>query len=250
MKRLKNIIKIAFKFFSRPADVLQFLRDMRRWQGSATGPWRATWSDIKPMLKDRHEAAGSAKGHYFLQDIWAAKKVHELNPKLHVDVGSRVDGFVASVTSFCDEVQYVDIRKLETGVPNLKGIQGTACELPYADRSLESLSCLHVVEHIGLGRYGDPVDANAWLQGLKELQRVLAPGGQLLFATPCGRERVVFHAHRVFDPKTILEAMNELELTSFAFIEDGNSTSWIESDEVKDMSGYSYGCGLFQFTRP
>ncbi len=45
-------------------------------------------------------------------------------------------------------------------------------------------SCMHTIEHIGLGRYGDPLDAVGDQTALSELQRVVAPGGSLLIVVP------------------------------------------------------------------
>ena len=249
MSALRHVLKLAGRFPTRPADVLWFWKTYREWQRTAPAEWRARLEEIKPMLDDRHDSAGTAKGHYFLQDLWAAQRVCRFKPAEHVDVGSRVDGFVAHVASFCP-VKYVDIRPLTTGVPGLTGLQGSVCELPFAAKSVRSLSCLHVIEHIGLGRYGDPMDPNGWLKGLAELQRVLAPGGQLLMGTPCGRSRVVFHAHRVFDPAQIVGALPELKLQEFSLIRDGNVTAWQESVPLTAAQGLDYGCGLFVFTRP
>ena len=249
-KPVNNLLKIGGKFFSRPKDVLWFWRCYREWQRTAPGEWTASLRELQPHLADRHAAAGTARGHYFLQDIWAAQRVHARSPAEHVDVGSRVDGFVAHVASFLP-VKYVDIRAIQTAVPNLVGVQGSVCALPFADQSLESLSCLHVIEHIGLGRYGDPLDPDGWAKGLKELQRVLKPGGELLIGTPCGRSRVVFHAHRVFSPPQITGAMPELELVEFSLIESNTTTAWIENaDPGTAARNIEFGCGLFRFRRP
>ncbi len=248
MKALRHVLKLAAQFPTRPTDVLWFWKTYREWQRTAPPEWRARLAELKPMLKDRHDSAGSAKGHYFLQDLWAAQWVCRFKPEEHVDVGSRVDGFVAHVASFCP-VKYVDIRPLTTGVPGLTGLQGSVCELPFAARSVRSLSCLHVIEHIGLARYGDPMDPDGWRKGLAELQRVLAPGGQLLLGTPCGRSRVVFHAHRVFDPAQIVGALPELKLQEFSLIRDGDSTAWHENVSLTAAQGLDYGCGLFVFCR-
>ncbi|PNJ92618.1 hypothetical protein CEP14_09860 [Cylindrospermopsis raciborskii C04] len=48
-----------------------------------------------PYLTDRRDFAGSISRHYFHQDLWAARKVYENKPENHIDVGSRIDGFVA-----------------------------------------------------------------------------------------------------------------------------------------------------------
>jgi len=249
MSAVRQLLKLAGRFATRPADVLWFWRTYRRWQQTAPPEWRARLAELKPMLDDRRDSAGTAKGHYFLQDLWAAQRVCRFAPAEHIDVGSRVDGFVAHVASFCP-VRYVDIRPLTTGVPGLTGLQGSVCQLPFADRSVRSLSCLHVIEHIGLGRYGDPLDPDGWLKGLAELQRVLAPGGQLLMGTPCGRPRVVFHAHRVFDPTQIVTALPALRLQEFSLIRDGVATGWQEQVPLTAAQGLDYGCGLFVFTRP
>ncbi len=249
MKALRNVFKLAVQFPARPTDVFWFWKTYGQWQRAAPPEWRARLAELKPMLQDRHAPAGSAQGHYFLQDLWAAQRVWRLRPEEHVDVGSRVDGFVAHVASFCP-VKYVDIRPLRTGVPGLTGVQGSVCELPFADQSVRSLSCLHVIEHIGLGRYGDPLEPQGWLRGLAELQRVLAPGGQLLLGTPCGRSRVVFHAHRVFDPAQIAAALPELQLQEFSLIRDGAATAWQERVPLAAARDLDYGCGLFVWARP
>jgi hypothetical protein len=249
MRALRNTLKLAFRLPIRPADVLWFWRTYRQWQRTAPSEWRARLEEIKPCLDDRRDSAGTAKGHYFLQDLWAAQRVCRFHPAEHVDVGSRVDGFVAHVASFCP-VKYVDIRPLTTGVPGLTGLQGSVCQLPFPNRSVRSLSCLHVIEHIGLGRYGDPLDPDGWLKGLAELQRVLAPGGQLLMGTPCGRSRVVFHAHRVFDPAQMVGALPELKLQEFSLVRDGVATAWQQDVPLTAARELDYGCGLFVFTRP
>jgi SAM-dependent methyltransferase len=248
MSALRHVLKLVGRFPTRPADVLWFWKTYREWQRTAPPEWQARLEEMKPMLDDRHDSAGTAKGHYFLQDLWAAQRVCRFQPAEHVDVASRVDGFVAHVASFCP-VKYVDIRPLTTGVPGLTGLKGSVCELPFPDRSVRSLSCLHVIEHIGLGRYGDPLDPDGWLKGLAELQRVLAPGGQLLMGTPCGRSRLVFHAHRVFDPKQIINALPELKLQEFSLIRDGVATEWQDNAPLEASRDLDYGCGLFRFSR-
>jgi len=250
MSALGKLINLAGLFPRRPKDVTWFWKTYRQWQQAAPPEWQARLEDLRPYLEDRHDsAANAAQGHYFLQDLWAAQRVYRFKPDQHVDVGSRVDGFVAHVASFCP-VQYLDIRPLTTRVPGLTSLQGNLCQLPFPDKSVRSLSCLHVLEHVGLGRYGDPVEPQAWLKGLGELQRVLVPGGQLLMGTPCGRPRVAFHAHRVFDPAQIVAAMPELKLQEFSLIDDGLSIAWREHVPLTAARELDFGCGLFVFTRP
>lgn len=216
--------------------------------------WRSNGGDLKlrfrniyPCLDDRGIAAGKAGGHYFFQDLWAAHKVYDLGIRSHVDVGSRLDGFVAHILPFC-KVKYVDIRPVPTRILGLEYVCGSLLSLPYPDNSLESLSCLHVLEHIGLGRYGDEIDPRGPVRAASELSRVLAVGGILLMGTPVGRERLCFDAHRIFDPRTVISMFSQLKLEEFALIDDAGSE--IINNPCLDRAAMcDYGCGLFMFRK-
>jgi FkbM family methyltransferase len=201
--------------------------------------------DLFPQLGDWREVH-ELDAHYFHQDTWAANRVAELRPGGHVDVGSRVDlvGFLTALT----DVTFVDIRPLQVDIERLTCVTGSILDLPFADRSLESVSCLHVAEHIGLGRYGDPLDPAGSRKAMTELQRVVAPGGHLLFSGPIGRPRVCFNAHRIHDPLAVLELFGELELVEFAVVDDsGRFTRHRDPAAYRDLT---YGCGMFLLRRP
>lgn len=169
-------------------------------------------------------------------------------PDRHVDVGSRLDGFVAHLLTF-RELEYVDIRPLDNPPPGLQVLQGSIQEMPFPDNSIASLSCLHVIEHIGLGRYGDWVDPDGHLKAARELARVLQPGGRLYLGTPVGRERLCFDAHRIFHPATVQEMFPNLPLTEFSLIDD-HGTKIIENATFEQAASCRYGCGLFIFEKP
>lgn len=196
---------------------------------------------------DRFANAGSLQFHYFFQDLWAAQWLRDAGVTKHVDVGSRVDGFIAHILPFC-EVTYVDVRPLGLDWPGFHFKQGLITQMPFEDESVHSLSTLHVIEHIGLGRYGDPVDPEGSWKAARELARVLAPGGTLLLGVPTGEERVCFDAHRIFAPETTVAMFEGLELVEFSFINDRNElTRNATFDEARKAD---YGCGLFVFRKP
>lgn len=204
--------------------------------------------DLYPRLLDRgDDAAGSLDAHYFYQDIWAATKVRESRQEHHVDVGSRVDGFVAHCACFVTSLTYVDLRELHLDLPNVSVTPGTILKLPFAPRSVLSLSSLHVVEHIGLGRYGDPLDPSGSMKAMAELSRVLAPGGNLYFSVPIGRERICFNAHRVLSPRTVLKAFSALDLVSFGAI--GDDRRFVSNALPAEYEDADYACGLFHLRR-
>ena len=231
-----------------PSTVTSLPWFVRSWRAyEALGGAALRVRDVQPCLDDRGDSAGSASGHYFHQDLWAARKVHASGVAEHVDVGSRVDGFVAHVAAFTDVV-YVDLRPLEAkGHAHIKARVGTVLALPFDDRAVRSLSCLHVIEHIGLGRYGDPLDPDGSRKALAELQRVVAVGGDLYLGVPIGRERVCFNAHRVLSPRTVLGALDELTLVEFSAVDDAGDL--VRDARPDDFERADYSCGLFHLTR-
>jgi SAM-dependent methyltransferase len=204
-------------------------------------------SDLYPMLGERHEPAGTARGHYFHQDLWAAKKIFERAPAQHVDIGSRIDGFIAHLLTFMP-VTIIDIRPLPDHIEGLHVIEDDATYLAsIPDASLESVSSLHAVEHFGLGRYGDPIDPHAPQKAMGALARVLRPGGHLYFSVPIGRERLMFNAHRIFSPSRVLDAFGGLTLLSFAAVDEAGHLRL--GVEPADFEQAVYSCGLFEFGR-
>jgi hypothetical protein len=194
----------------RPASLLRAMRGwprylaqrkaFRRMEASKSMPWGREL----PMLTEWNETSGGLAG-YFFQDLTVARWIHEANPVRHVDVGSRIDGFIGHLAVF-REVEVLDIRPQPLAVPNVCFHQlDLMMPLPPEwSECTDSLSCLHTIEHFGLGRYGDPLDPDGHLKGLAQLKRMVKPNGILYLSTPVGRERIEFNAHRVFAPETML----------------------------------------------
>ncbi len=206
-------------------------------------------TNISPQLTDKNEFAGSLRNHYFHQDLYVAQKLFENNPKRHVDIGSRVDGFVGHVASF-REIQVFDIIPEDAKIKNVDFVS-----MDFMDPNMDlegytdSLSSLHVIEHFGLGRYGDPLDFDGHIKGLQMMQKMLKVGGIFYFATPIGPQRIEFNAHRVFDVKYLLAFFKgQFDIIEFSYINDeGHLLTNVEllPEEVKNNFGCHYGCGIF-----
>ncbi len=197
--------------------------------------------------------SGEIRGHYFLQDLFVARRVFERKPEVHLDVGSRIDGFVAHVASF-REITVLDIRPQSMAVPNIRFVQRNVTRLPPDMQEIaDSVSCLHALEHFGLGRYGDPLSARGYVEGFRSLSRLLATDGTLYLSVPVGHQRVEFNGHRVFSIQTILDlAADEFELRAFSYIDDSGTLHenvTLSGSDALTSFGLDYGCGIFELRK-
>lgn len=212
------------------------------------------WGVPCPCLADRFEKNGAASGHYFHQDLLVARRIHVNHPERHIDVGSRMDGFVAHVASF-RPIEVIDIRPLPHPVPRIGYLQADLLSaLPDSlIASCDSLSCLHALEHFGLGRYGDPICFDGHLRGWNHLRQMLKPGGKFYFSTPIGPQRIEFNAHRVFAVSYLLNLFQpDFQVDQFSLVDDAGqlheNIELIEKDIQRNF-GCFYGCGIFELTK-
>ncbi len=206
-----------------------------------------------PCLTERFGSSGDGKSIYFLQDLFVAQRVFLNSPTTHVDVGSRIDGFVAHVAAF-RKVKVFDIRSQECQIPNVEFVQADMMsELPKELYSCcDSLSSLHAIEHFGLGRYGDPVCWDGHIRGLNNLGLLLRVGGTLYLSVPIGPQRIEFNAHRVFSVRWLLDYFAQnYKVEQFSYIDQGVLHPDVTLDEigVRNNFGCHYGCGIFELTK-
>jgi len=184
--------------------------------------------------------------HYVYHTAWAARVLKNLKPEKHIDISSSL--YFSGIVSAFVPVDFYDFRPAELELSNFSSKQGNLLSLPFADNIIKSLSCMHVVEHVGLGRYGDKLDPDGDLKAIKELKRVLAVGGSLLFVVPMGKLKIMFNAHRVYSYEQVKEYFIDLTIREFAFIpEKEGQIIYNATPEI--IGKEDYGCGCFWFTK-
>jgi SAM-dependent methyltransferase len=210
--------------------------------------FRIRMRDSWLCLKDATSYTGFDR-HYIFHTAWAARIVAELKPTEHIDISSSLH-FVVNTSAFVP-VRFFDYRPAKLGLSGLTSEPGDLCNLPFPDNSVDSLSCMHVVEHVGLGRYGDPLDYNGDLKAVAELKRVTASGGSLLFVVPIGGEaRIQFNAHRIYTYRQVRDMFTGFELREFALIPDREEDGGLIRHASEDISDKQrYGCGCFWFVK-
>lgn len=203
-------------------------------------------SDLYPCLEDDTVNVGFDK-HYIYHTAWASRRVLASSPKKHIDIGSSL--YFVSMVSSIVPVKHYDFRapdvyldKLETGSMDLLNIE-------YPSNSIKSLSCMHVIEHVGLGRYGDSLNINGDLEAAKELSRVLSLNGLLYIVLPVGgRSKVHFNAHRVYGYEEVLRMFSGLSLVEFSVL-TSRSNGILEHIQKDEIDNEYYACGMFIFTK-
>lgn len=246
-----NRIGAALKKQSAKRKFRNDLQTLRQQEQATAKRFRLDEHDLFPCLND---ASGSHRfdRHYIYHTAWAARRIANRRCKEHVDISSLL--YFSTLISAFVPVRFYDHRPAAIELSDLSCEHVDLTQLPFAPRSIDSLSCMHVVEHVGLGRYGDRLDYDGDVKAMRSLANVLAPGGELLFVVPIAAQaRIDFNAHRVYQSSDIINTFNALGLTlkEFALLPDRAEPGGLVISPNKDLlARQRYACGCFCFTRP
>ncbi len=202
------------------------------------------WSDRYPCLGDRTKKT-SFDRHYTYHPAWAARVLAQTRPEYHIDISSIIV-FNAVVSAFVP-IKFYDYRPAELELSNLEANKVDILKLPFADNTIVSISCMHVIEHIGLGRYGDAIDPLGDIKALAELERVVAVGGDLLLVVPVGVEAVRFNGHRVYDHNKFVSYLKKSKLHSCTLIPDDGPM--IDNPSLRLIYSQKDGCACYWFKK-
>jgi len=212
-----------------------------------TDRFRVLWSNRYPRLKDK-TATTPFDAHYIYHPAWAVRIVKKINPKFHIDISSTLS-FSTIISAFIP-VRFYDYRPANIQLEGFTSDKADLQDLPFEDKSIISISCMHTVEHIGLGRYGDPLDPDGDIKAIAELKRVLALGGSLLFVVPIGKPKLLFNAHRIYSYDQIMGYFSDLKLEEFSLIPDNARDTGMVDNATKELADQQkYGCGCFWFKK-
>jgi SAM-dependent methyltransferase len=214
-------------------------------QSHLDGRFEPNQTDWFPHLNDNTSETGFDP-HYVLHTSWAARVLAKTKPQVHVSFGDSL--YFVGIASAFTSVTFCDLRKSGLPFRDIKEDRADLTSLPLSTGTLKSISCMHVLEHIGLGRYGDTLDASGDRKAAAELARVLAPGGQLLMVLPMeDPPRVCFNAHRLYSYSQVMDLFPDLSLVEFTLIT--NEGQFFENADPRLLEGRKYCCGCFRYTK-
>lgn len=247
---LRSLARLVDRASRRMRSVARFRRDYREFvalAGNSKRRFRMRWNERYPCLDDRTQVVPFSH-HYFYHLAWAAQVLSRTQPARHVDISSHV--YFAGIMSAFMPFEYCEFRDTKIELENLDCRVTDLERLPFEESSVPSLSCMHVVEHVGLGRYGDRLDPEGDIAAMRELERVVAVGGDLLFVVPVGVPRIEYNAHRVYSYEQVIDGFPGMRLQRFALIPDRLSDGGLVFDASPELvAEQRFGCGCFWFVK-
>ncbi|HET9747041.1 MAG TPA: DUF268 domain-containing protein [Chitinophagaceae bacterium] len=235
---------VIIRFPKKIGRFIGYWGELNRFRSRNDKRFTVRHRDIYPCLKDKITTT-PFDHHYTYHPAWAARVLAQTRPLYHVDISS-ILSFSTIVSAFVP-VKFYDYRPASLAMSDLEAGFADLKKLDFPDNSIPSLSCMHTIEHIGLGRYGDEIDPQGDIKSINELKRVLKQGGDLLFVTPVGKPRIEFNAHRIYSYEQIINYFSPLSLKEFSLIPDAGGI--IMNADPALVQQQDYGCGCFWFKK-
>ena len=248
-KRLKMTWRFLKKKCGEYFSISKKYKEFKALSVRSGNRFSVEWQDVF-FLSGEDTATTGFNIPYVYHTGWAARVLARTRPSVHYDISSWLA--FTSITSAFIPIKFYDFRPANLKLSNIATGKADLTSLPFANNSIGSISCMHTIEHIGLGRYGDPVDPNGDLKAIRELIRVTKKGGDLLFVVPVGKPKICFNSHRTYSYAQIMEYFKDLELKEFFLIPDDAialKEGPIENATEEDADRQTLGCGCFWFRK-
>lgn len=126
-----------------------------------------------------------------------------------LDIGCCSSGVPIALASRGFRVVGIDFTPYPHPHPNLRAVRGDAMRCPFATGSFAAVLAISVIEHIGIGHYGDPLASAGDQVALREIARVLRPEGVAVITVPFGRV-MTNEFQRVYDPRRLADLLAPL----------------------------------------
>lgn len=181
---------------------------------------------------------------------FAADCLARQKPATILDIGSYRD-FVLGLAA-AHQVTTLDVRAAPKICANETVAVEDAKSLSFADDRFDAVVSLSSIEHFGLGRYGDEFDLTGDRKALREMIRVLKPGGAMIFSTTltAGPPCLVYNLHRIYTREILRELCRPLTREREAYFSH-RSASFCDFDQISKTPGvWDVYCGCWTKAAP
>jgi len=200
-----------------------------------------------PLLATMRMDIGSHPENYInFEQLFAAEMLKEQGPESVLDIGSNRYFVLGLLASY--DVTSVDVRVRKASPSNETVIICDAKKLNIPDNHFDTVVSLCAIEHFGLGRYGDEIDLDGPDKAVREMVRVLKPGGRLIFSTHIHRNEtfIRFNADWIFSRAHIESWLEDCTLVQERFYRDPPN-GWVSYKGVNtELARWDVYCGCWQ----
>ena len=235
-------IKKTFYF----KNIFKFLLQLRKFKKKG-----GKINSLYPVLEDYDTSFNNHKNQFFHADLYISQKIFDENPPNHIDIGSRVDGLVGHLASF-RELDVLELRSVDISPhKNINFIRDDITKIKNKknENKYISISSVGVIGHIGLGRYGDSLDPDGPTKAIKSICDLAKENANIYIMVPVGKESIEFNAHRIFNPKNIVDKFeqNNCKLVEFSLVNDHGNL--ILNSSLSSGENLNFGGGIFVFKK-
>jgi len=161
-------------------------------------------SFLSKLFPGIHMSTPLKPGERFLEYPFVVSRLPDNKNAKILDIGCAGNFFPLIVAALGYDVTACDIRPYEIlnnlKFKNFKFIQTDICKNPLDKGTFDIITCISVLEHIGLGgRYGAEEDQNGDFKMVEAIYKLLKNGGQALITVPYGIAEIFAPYHRIYD---------------------------------------------------
>jgi len=201
--------------------------------------------EVYPSLKIQKDVGEHPSDFTDFECAFAANAIAELRPHTILDIGSYRKFVIGLLASY--EIISIDTRPREV-LFNEQLITCDAKTLDVQSDTFDIVLSLCSIEHFGLGRYGDEYDMTADVKAVKEMWRVIKPGGYLIFSVPITKYKptILFNAHRIYDYAMIKNLCKGMTLISESWFNRGTNQSCSIDEVCNAKYAWDIYCGCWR----
>jgi ubiquinone/menaquinone biosynthesis C-methylase UbiE len=144
----------------------------------------------------------------YLEYPWLLENIRITGGKI-LDVGSTASNMLYNFLPKEVQIYSIDLNSKNIESAAVKFSVGDIRKTNYEDNYFDVISCISTLEHIGVaGRYGSDDDPSGDLKAVKEMARILKPGGTILLTVPYGT-RDVLPINKLYNKERINELFKD-----------------------------------------